>query len=156
MSGVVVQLDTNEGKLLTQDTTDRDGKFNLAIPEDADGVRVVATVSGYKPYDEKLPAQETRNDIQLVRFLLREGIPDNTPLDVELRIISGKLNVTAVFSKGCGKPAMTAALNGGEIEGDPRTPDEMLKDLITRVKDNKQKYDVITIEERKRYEVRCF
>ena len=46
MSGAVVQLETNEGKLLTQDTADRDGKFNLAIPEDVDVVRVVAAPDG--------------------------------------------------------------------------------------------------------------
>lgn len=156
MTGVVVQLETNEGRLLTQDTADRDGKFNLAIPDDVDTVRVVAAADGYVPYDEKLPAQETRNDIQLVRQLLGQGIPEGTPLDGALRIIAGKLNVTTVFSNGCGKRAMTAALNGGQIEGDPRMPVEMLKDRITRVKDNRQRYDIITIDEGKRYEVRCF
>ena len=156
MPGVVVQLETNEGKLLTQDTTDRDGKFNLAIPDGVDAVRVAAVASGYVPYDEKLPAQETRNDIQLVRQPLNEGIPDGTQLDDALRIIAGKLNITTVFSKGCGKKAMTAALNGGNIEGDARMPGDMLKGLITRVKDNTQRYDIITIEEGKRYEIRCF
>jgi hypothetical protein len=34
MPGVVVRLETNEGKLLTQDTTDHDGKFNLPIQGD--------------------------------------------------------------------------------------------------------------------------
>jgi hypothetical protein len=156
MPGVVVQLETNEGKLLTQDTTDRDGKFNLAIPDGVDGVRVAAAVGGYVPYDEKLPAQETRNDIQLGRQPLSEGIPDGTPLNDALRIIGGKLNITSVFSKGCSKKATTAALNGGEIEGDARKPGEMLNGLITRVKDNMQRYDVITMEEGKRYEIRCF
>jgi len=156
MRGVVVQLETTEGKLLTQDTTDGDGRFNLAISEDLDGVKVVVVVDGYVPYDKKLPAQETRNDIQLLRLHLIQGIPEGTPLADELPIIAGKLNVTTVFSNGCSKRATTAALNGGQIEGDPRMPVEMLKDLITRVKNNKQKYDIITIEERKRYEVRCF
>jgi hypothetical protein len=156
MPGVVVQLETNEGKLLTQDTTDRDGRFKLEISEDLDGVKVVAAANGYASYDKKLPAQETQNDIQLVRLLLIQGIPEGTPLDAELRIIAGKLNVTTVFSNSCSKRATTAALNGGQIEGDPRTPAEMLKDLITRVKNNKLRYDIITIEERKRYEIRCF
>lgn len=156
MPGVVVQLETNEGKLLTQDTTDRDGKFNLAISDGADGVRVVAAVDGYVPYDEKLPAQETRNDIPLVRQHLSLGIPDGTQLDDALRIIAGKLNITTVFSKGCSKRAITKGLNGGQIEGDARMPGMMLSDLITRVKDNTQRYDIITIEEGKRYEVRCF
>jgi hypothetical protein len=156
MPGVVVQLETNEGKLLTQDTTDRDGKFNLSIPDGIDGVGVVAAVSGYLPYDEKLPAEETRNDIPLTRQPLSGGIPDGTPLDDALRIIAGKLNITTVFSKGCSKRATSAALNGGQIEGDARQPAEMLKGLIARVKDNAQRYDVITIEEGKRYEIRCF
>src|ERR1700684_1752922 len=59
MPRVVVRLEANEGRLLAQDTTDHDGKFNLAISEDAAGVRVIAMVDGYVPYDEKLPAQET-------------------------------------------------------------------------------------------------
>ena len=42
----MVQLETNEGRPLTQDTTDRDRKFNLAIPDDVDAVRVVAAASG--------------------------------------------------------------------------------------------------------------
>lgn len=91
-----------------------------------------------------------------MRQPLSEGIPDGTLLDGALRIIAGKLNITTVFSKGCTKRATTAALNGGEIEGDARKPVEMLKGLITRVKDNTQRYDVITIEEGKRYEIRCF
>ena len=156
MPRVVVQLETNEGKLLTQDTTDHDGKFNLAIPDGVDAVRVAAVVSGYVPYDEKLPAQEARNDIQLVRQPLNEGIPDGTQLDDALRIVAGKLNITTVFSKGCSKKATTVALDGGNIEGDPRMPGEMLKALVTRVKDNTQRYNIIAIEEGKRYEVRCF
>jgi hypothetical protein len=156
MPGIVVQLETNEGRLLTQDTTDRDGKFNLAIPDGVDSVRVAAVAGGYLPYDEKLPAQETRNDIQLVRQPLNEGIPDGIQLDDALRIVTGKLNVTAVFSKVCSTKAMAAALNGGNIEGDARMPGGMLKALVTRVKDNTQRYDIVTIEEGKRYEVRCF
>jgi Carboxypeptidase regulatory-like domain len=154
--GIVVQLETNEGRLLTQDTTDRDGKFNLVIPKGVDEVRVVAAIDGYVPYDEKLPAREARNDIALVRQLLGQGIPDGTRLDDALRIVAGKLNITAVFSKGCSKKATAAAINGGHIEGDARLPGDMLKGLLTRVKDNTQRYDIITIEEGKRYEVRCF
>jgi hypothetical protein len=156
MPGVVVRLETREGKLLTQDTTDHDGKFNLAISDGVEGVRVIAAVDGYVPYNEKLPAQETLNDIQLVRLRLVQGIPEGTPLDEGLRIIAGKLNITTVFSKGCSKRAMTAPLNGGQIEGDARAPGEMLKEIFPRVKDNKQRYDSIAIEEGKRYEVRCF
>lgn len=156
MPGVVVKLETNEGRLLTQDTTDHDGKFNLPISDDITGVRVIAVVDGYVPYDEKLPAQETRNDIALVRQLLSQGIPDGTPLNDALRIISSKINVTTVFSKNCTKKAMTAALNGGQIEGDTRIPAEMMKGIINRIKDNTGRYDVITIEEGKRYEIRCF
>jgi hypothetical protein len=57
MPEVVVQLETNEGKLLTQDTTDGAGKFSLAIPDNVDSVMVVAAAGGYVPYNEKLPAQ---------------------------------------------------------------------------------------------------
>ena len=156
MPGVVVKLETNEGRLLTQDTTDHDGKFNLPISENIAGIRVIAVVDGYVPYDEKLPAQETRNDIALVRQLLSQGIPDGTPLDDALRIVSSKINVTTVFSKNCTKTAMTAAINGGQIEGDTRIPAEMVKALISRIKDNTSRYDVITIEEGIRYEIRCF
>lgn len=156
MAGVVVQLQTNEGQLVTQDTTDRDGKFNLVLPEGPTTIRLFVSVNGYVPYDEKIPAQETKEDIQLLRQHIKFGIPDGTQLDSARQIIAGKLNVTIVFSKNCSKKATTVALNGGELEGDPRMPDTILRDLVTRVSDNSLRYDIITIEAEKRYEVRCF
>jgi hypothetical protein len=155
MSGVVVQLQTNEGKLLSQDTTDRDGKFNLAVSDDVVAIRLSVTISGYVPYDEKLPAQETKNDIQLVRLPMIIGISDGTPVGEALRIVAARLNVTAVLSAACSKRAKAAPVNGGQIQGDSRVPEPFLKDLIGRVKDSSLRYDIITIEE-KRYEVRCF
>ncbi|HWY21093.1 MAG TPA: carboxypeptidase-like regulatory domain-containing protein [Candidatus Acidoferrum sp.] len=154
--GVIVHLQTNEGKALSQDTSDRDGKFNLATPEGLVAMRLFVDVDGYVPYDEKLPADGTKNDIRLVRQHIRFGVPDGTPLDSARQILAGKLNVTVVFAMGCSKRATGAALNGGELDGDPRMPDAILKDLVNRVKDNSHRYDIITIEAGKRYEVRCF
>jgi hypothetical protein len=156
MRGVVVQLQTNEGQLLTQDTTDRDGKFNVAIPDGLTAVRLFVSVEGYVPYDEKLPAQETKEDIQLVRQHITFGIPDNMPLDSATQVIAGKLNVTIVFSNSCTKRATMASLNGGELEGDPTMPTTILKDLVSRIRDNSIRYDISMIEAGKRYEVRCF
>jgi hypothetical protein len=155
MPGIVVQLETNEGRLLTQDTTDHDGKYNLQIPEDADGIRVLAAAGGYVPYDQKLPGQETRNDLRLVREHISIGIPDRFPLDGALSIVAGKLNITVVFATGCIQKSTTAPLNGGQLEGDPRVPDAILKDLLTRVKDSRRTYKVVTIEAGKRYEIGC-
>jgi hypothetical protein len=156
MLGVVVQLQTNEGTLLTQDTTDRDGKFNLTIPDGLSAIRLTAAADGYVPYDEKLPAQDTKNDIRLERQPISFGIPDGTQLNKALRILAGKLNVTIVFSRACNNRATTAALNGREIHGDPKVPDAILKDLVTQVKDNSLRYDVNTIETGRRYEISCY
>lgn len=156
MSGVVVQLQTNDGALLTQETTDGDGRFDLAIPVGLSTIRLMVTADGYVPYDEKLPGQDIKNDIHLVRQPISFGIPYDAHLDSALRILAGKLNVTIVFSKVCNEKAATAALSGRELRGDPRVPEAILKDLLTQVKDNSLRYDVITVEAEKRYEVRCF
>jgi hypothetical protein len=156
MSGVVIRLQTNEGKQLAQDTSDRDGNFSLAIPDGPTVIRLAASASGYVPYDKKLPVQETKQDIPLVRQPITFGIPDGTSLDSAIQIVAGKLNVTIVFSKKCSKRATIAAVNGGEVEGDPKLSDAILKDLVDRVRDNSLRYDIITIEVGKRYEVRCF
>jgi len=156
MSGVVIQLQTNESQQLAQDTSDRDGNFSLAIPDGPTVIRLSVSASGYVPYDKKLPAQETKQDIPLVRQHITFGIPDGTSLDSAMQIIAGKLNVTIVFSKRCSKRATIAAVNGGELEGDPKMSDAILKDLVARVRDNSLRYDIITIEAEKRYEVRCF
>jgi hypothetical protein len=155
MPGVVVRLESNEGKLLTQDTTDHDGKFNLPIQGDVEVIRVLASADGYTPYEQKLPAQETRNDIQLTRQRISSGIPNGFPLDGAAGIVASKLNITVVFGTGCNKKDRAAPLNGGQLEGDPRAPEEMLKDLLTRVKDNRRRYSTITIESGKRYEIDC-
>jgi hypothetical protein len=155
MPGVVVKLQTNEGKLLTQDTTDHDGKFSLPIQSDLDGVTVLASADGYTPYEQKLPAQETRNDIQLVRQKIRSSIPDGFTLEGASGIVANKQNITVVFAKGCNKKDTSASLNRGEIEGDPRAPEEMLKDLLTHVKGNSRQYSITTIESGKRYEIDC-
>src|SRR5208282_490525 len=146
MSGVVIQLQTNEGQQLVQDTTDRDGNFSLSIPEGRTVIRLSVSVSGYVPYDKKLPAQETKQDIPLVHQHIMFGIPDGTALSSAVQIIAGKLNVTIVFSKSCSKRATIAAVNGGELEGDPKMSDSILKDLVDRVRDNSLRYDIITIE----------
>jgi len=156
MSGVLVQLETNNGMLLTQDTTDRDGKFNLSLNGYEDTVRVVVALGGYEPYEKKLPAQETRNDINLVRQHIVIGMPDGTPLRKALDALAGDLNITAVFSNTCGNGDRAAALNGGQLDGDPRAPEEMLKDLLARIKNNNRRYVVTPIEAGKRYEVSCF
>jgi len=156
LPGIVVRLETNEGQLLTQDTTDRDGEFSLAIPDGLTTVRIVAEAPGYVPYDKKLPAQESKNNIQFARQPISFGIPDGTSIDGALQTIAGKLNVTIVFSKSCTRKGATAVLNGGELQGDRRMPEAIIKDLLSRVKGNTVRYDVIAIEEGKRYEVRCF
>jgi hypothetical protein len=77
MAGVVVQLQTSEAKLLGQDTTDGAGKFNPVIPDHPASIRVHTEV--------ELPAQETQNDIHLVRLPMVIGVSDaafytSTPL----------------------------------------------------------------------------
>jgi hypothetical protein len=155
MSGVLVKLETDAGTQLTQDTTDGDGNFNLALNGYEGTVRVIVALGGYEPYEKKLPAQETRNDINLVRQPIVFGMPDGIPLQKALDTLAGDLNITAVFASACGKGARAAALNGGQMEGDPRAIEDMLKDLLTRVKDNNRRYGVTIIEVGKRYEIRC-
>ncbi len=108
------------------------------------------------PYDKKLPAESTKNDIRLTREPISFGIPDGTQLSAAIRILAGKLNVTVVFSSGCSKKAVSTSLNGRELQGDPRIPERILKDLITQVKDPSLRFDVINVEEGRRYEVRCY
>jgi hypothetical protein len=156
LPGAVVQLLTNEGQYLARDTTDQGGNFSLTIPRGPSVVRVSLNVNGYVPYDEKLAAQDAKDDIHLVRQHIQFGIPDGAKLNSATQIIADKLNVTVVFSKTCGQKAVSATLNGGQLEGDPRVPDAILRDLTQRVKDNTLRYDITTIEAEKRYEVRCF
>jgi hypothetical protein len=155
LGGVVVQLETNEGKSLTHDTSDGKGKFNLTIPPESTGVRLVATMAGYDSFDVKLSAQDIKNDVELQRQKVAFGIPDDLPLQGAVEIIGSKLNITVVFARGCSKAAMATRLNGGQLEADPRVPEKMIEDLLNKVRDGNRRYAVTPIEAGKRYEIRC-
>jgi len=152
--GVVVQLQTNAGKQLGQDATDGEGKFSVAILGDTTDVRLHVAVDGYEPYDEKLPAQEAKNDIHLVQLPMVIGISDGTPLNKALPVVAKDLGITASLSIRCSGKATTAPVNGVELRGDPRVPAPFLNVLINSVKNSGLRYGITKIEER-RYEIDC-
>jgi Carboxypeptidase regulatory-like domain len=155
ISGIVVQLESDDGRLLRQDTTDDEGKFSLEIPSDVSAIQLVVSASGYARYYKKLPAIAAKNDIFLQRNGLSWGIADDSPMDPILQRIGADLNVTFVFSKSCSSRARTAKLNGGQVEADSKAPDVIAKEVISRVKDPNLRYSVTGSGPGRRYEIAC-
>lgn len=153
LSKVVVQCETADGVRLNQDTTDNAGNFHCEVPKGIAEVRLVASVAGYKPYDQKLPGESLKNDIALIPLPLSFGIPSDTQLDEALEIVASAFNVTAVFSKTCTKKQLVVRVNGSQIQAE--SPEMAIKMLLDTVKDNQIRYKVTTLQPGRRYEVGC-
>jgi hypothetical protein len=156
LTGIVVQLQSLDGKPLRQDTTDTAGRYSLEIPDGVDDIRIDVTTNDYYAYDQKLTSATTKNDVRLRHLPITFGIPDNTPLEKALEIVAGKLNVKVVFSSNCGERARGASVGGVNLEAEPEDQETVLKALLNHVNGNTVRYRVTTIESRGRYEVTCF
>lgn len=156
LDGVVVELQTPDGKALKQATTDGAGRFSIEIPGELTDIRVVATKTGYFPYGRTLPAaQSLLHNIDLERMPIAIGYPEGVALWKDLEITASKLNVAIVFSPSCTQKAKSATVAGAELPADLDMPETVIQALIDRVKENKLRYRVGTIEPRGRYEISC-
>jgi hypothetical protein len=157
LEGVVVQLQTPDGKPLKQATTDGAGHYSMEIPGELTDIRLVATKTAYVPYGRTLPAaQSLLHNIDLERMPLTIGYPDGVALWKDLEITASKLNVAIVFSPSCTQKAQSASVAGAELPADLDVPETVIQALIDRVKDSKFRYRVGTIEPRGRYEIACY
>jgi Carboxypeptidase regulatory-like domain len=154
--GVTVELQTDNGQRLKEDTTDREGNYGLDVPRSSSGLRLVVKADGYDPYDQKLPADTSRLDISLRSQPITFGIPADTPLDEALRIVANKLNVAIVFARNCTARTKSARLVSAEIQGDRKAPDKVIGAVTNSVNDNRFQYGLNPIEGGKRYEITCY
>jgi len=127
IAGIVVRLESDDGRFLKQDKTDGEGKFSLEIPNDVSALQLVVSSDGYAQYVKKLPAIPTRNDILLEPLGVNWGVANDTPMDSVLQSIAVDLNVTFVFSTKCTNRARKAKLNGGQIQSDSKPPELIAK-----------------------------
>ena len=153
ITGAIVALKTDEGRVLKQDATDGAGVFGLEIPPDLATVRLAASADGYTPYERKLPAESAKNDVLLNHLGYVFGVPHNAPLEGTLQTVAGKMNVAVVFSKDCSKRSKGAVVMGGQVEGN--LPETVLSGVLNQVGNIGAQYDVNTIEKGRRYEIRC-
>ena len=156
IAGAIVQLQSIDGKAIRQDTTSTSGKYSLDIPGGFTDIRLAATADGYVPYDEKIPAASSKNDIPLHQRSITFGVSEGTSLEQALKIVSAKLNITVVFGNACSKKARNATLSGAELEATPAEPETVLQSMLSHVNGATQNYRVTTLDPRRRYVVSCF
>ena len=154
LAKVPIELQTDDGRQLTRDRTDSEGRFNLEVPSEPQTIRVIVSAKNYRPYDKKLPAHGTLNDIELDPLGKSWGFAENSPIDQVLEQIATDLNITIVF-KSCARKARGALLNEGQVEQDSKSPIEIAREVISHLKASTLKLSIADLNSGRRLEVTC-